>query len=152
MEVGTNSDLFIGVSDGTNVAGFQKQAGKGQVLGKPLHFTEAAGLPKAEDSSVTVVNNADVLLDNATPNAESSDPFAATTDGVAPKWFEVIVRIQPATNTIVMAQTHGDEMPALAEVPFSLNPAAGLSLVSYADDSAESYGIFVLETSILEDA
>eukprot|EP00163_Fabomonas_tropica_P032369 TRINITY_DN807_c0_g1_i1.p1 TRINITY_DN807_c0_g1~~TRINITY_DN807_c0_g1_i1.p1 ORF type:complete len:819 (-),score=269.10 TRINITY_DN807_c0_g1_i1:261-2717(-) len=68
-----------------------------------------------------------------------------------PKVFEVFMRFDTFMNTTVMARTNGDSMPVMKSLPFHMDPTKGLTLMAYADDPEEEYGIFSMEVTVREE-
>lgn len=69
-----------------------------------------------------------------------------------PKWFEVYLRFDTSERTTVLARTTANFVPVMDELPFSIVPGNGLSLVAYANDPGEEYGIFAIEAHIIEES
>jgi hypothetical protein len=69
----------------------------------------------------------------------------------SPRWFEVYIRIDTSERTSVLARTNSQYVPVLADLPFKMEPAKGLSLAVFAADPAEEYGIFAIDAYIIEE-
>eukprot|EP00163_Fabomonas_tropica_P023790 TRINITY_DN4123_c0_g2_i1.p1 TRINITY_DN4123_c0_g2~~TRINITY_DN4123_c0_g2_i1.p1 ORF type:complete len:1006 (+),score=367.47 TRINITY_DN4123_c0_g2_i1:84-3101(+) len=178
-----NNDLFIGISDGVNVAGFVRTHSKENVLGKAMHFSAASKRRPEMDSQDVLVQvkpkghvsggtkdvvtkiKTGAVVNNVKAHEHPQNPDAPFREGneqlegedeeggaVVPTFFEVYIHMDPAKKTHVFVQDRGNLMPLSLDVPFSLHPENGLSLVAYSDDAEEEYGIFAIEAYAYQEA
>lgn len=68
-----------------------------------------------------------------------------------PRWYEIMIRIDPIANTFVSVQSHGDEMPIFGEASFRLDATLGLSLLTYAEDPRSTFSVYAIEATIFRE-
>jgi hypothetical protein len=88
-----------------------------------------------------------------TPTAEARGIFPTELkdgieEGVLPRWFNLIVRVDPVANTLVIVKERGRDVPVLDEVPFRFDPSQGISIVSVGADESDSYTVYAIDATI----
>eukprot|EP00163_Fabomonas_tropica_P030601 TRINITY_DN6_c0_g1_i1.p2 TRINITY_DN6_c0_g1~~TRINITY_DN6_c0_g1_i1.p2 ORF type:complete len:314 (+),score=105.08 TRINITY_DN6_c0_g1_i1:1887-2828(+) len=167
------NNIFVGLADSANVVGYLRHGDKNLVIGRPMYANEFRSLrthtgeneqttlkkeaapPGAEPESAGPPEGDMLLSKNAdgsvTASKEVGGEVPAGQEPVIPHWFEVYIRIDTHDPTEVLAQIKGAELPVMEQVNFRLKPEEGLSFVAYGDSDVETYGIYLMEVTVMEE-